>query len=666
MENRRPSRNANLLSVNPAGMRSHRLRTLHSVALFILMALPSASLAAIKLKTVVDANIYAGPAISGQPLLKVPANKILEAEGKSGKFYKVIRGPDANTITGYIHENVVEEVSEEDLRTAGGPDDKPGAQSDLEAEVGSSIEESKNLITQGKDLAKANESLRLLIPKILNIEEPQKRKARACDLYYWLGIALEKQGEVNQAVREFQNMFAVDPVIAKDITQNVPDSIVSSLIANAENRQKGKSILYQLDINTEPKGATVIVNGQVIGLSPCPYTTTEPKVVIEVVKEGFEKAQESFIMTETTAKRTYPLRGVGRTVLIKSIPPGGRVFLDGQDTGKVTDCELPCVSYASHTIGVKLDNHADWEMPLLIGEGSGPVPVSVEMTANNYVFFQAKGGLENKLFKLPKAIAFDKSGNIYVADEGDPKIRKFDPDFRPIANWGNAGDAFSDLKTPAGLAVDAQGFFYVTDYKQSCVLKYDKVGKLLKKWSGETLKDGGLKTPGGIAVDRNNDIIVADTYNYRVVKFSNMGAVKKAWGRSGTANGEFTLPTAVAVNSKNEIIVADRGGRIQKFTTDGEFLSRFEVHGPGETELKEPRGLGLDRGDNLYLADTGNDRVLKIAPDGRLVAQWGGGGAGKGQFAGPVGIAVNDRGAVFVVDKENLRVQEFRVPSKTP
>jgi DNA-binding beta-propeller fold protein YncE len=90
------------------------------------------------------------------------------------------------------------------------------------------------------------------------------------------------------------------------------------------------------------------------------------------------------------------------------------------------------------------------------------------------------------------------------------------------------------------------------------------------------------------------------------------------------------------------------------------------VGGPVESELKEPRGLGLDRNDYLYLADTGNDRVLKIAQDGRLVAQWGSGGTGKGQFRSPVGIAVSDKGAVFVVDKDNLRIQEFRVPSKTP
>ena len=639
---------------------------LGSALLFALVLLAAAFPAAVKLKTVVDAYIYAGPAISGQPLLKVPANKILEAEGKKGKFYKVIRDPEGNAIAGYIHENVVEEVSEEDVRASVGPYEKPGAQADLEAQVAASFEENRSLVTQGKDLDKASEALRSLIPMVFNIEDPQKRKARACDLYYWIGIALEKQGEANQAVREFQSMFAVDPLIAKDISQNVTDNVVNSLIANAENRHKGTYIRYELEVDTEPKGATVFIDGKMVGVSPCPYKTVEPKVMIEVVKDGFEAVKESFIMTETVARKTYTLRGIGRPVRVKSVPSGAKVFLDGQDTGKVTECELPCVSYAPHTVGVKLENHADWEGPLLVGEGTGPVPVTAELTANNYVFVKAKGGADSRLFRFPKAVAFDKSGNIYVADEGDFKLRKFDPDLQPVASWGNAGEEFRDLKTPAGLAVDAQGFVYVTDSAKSCVMKYDKGGKFLKKWSGETIKDGGLRMPGGIAVDRNNDIVVADTFNSRMIKFSNVGMVKKVWGKTGTANGEFSLPSAVAVNSRNEIIVVERGGRIQKFTADGEFLSQVELRGTGEQELKDPRGLGLDRDDYLYLADTGNDRILKIAPDGRLIAQWGSQGTGKGQFASPLGIGVNDRGAVFVADKDNNRIQEFRVPSKTP
>jgi DNA-binding beta-propeller fold protein YncE len=73
--------------------------------------------------------------------------------------------------------------------------------------------------------------------------------------------------------------------------------------------------------------------------------------------------------------------------------------------------------------------------------------------------------------------------------------------------------------------------------------------------------------------------------------------------------------------------------------------------------LFRPRGIGIDRFDRLYIADTGGGRVVIISTDGDVLAVWGGSGAGPGQFDQPTDVAVGLGGQVYVVDTFNQRIQ---------
>lgn len=75
-------------------------------------------------------------------------------------------------------------------------------------------------------------------------------------------------------------------------------------------------------------------------------------------------------------------------------------------------------------------------------------------------------------------------------------------------------------------------------------------------------------------------------------------------------------------------------------------------------------GVCTDSFDQVYIADTGNNRLLKFDPNGKLICQWGLPGTGDGQMTTPYGIAVNGKGNVFVVERDNQRFQEFRIPAK--
>jgi outer membrane protein assembly factor BamB len=90
-----------------------------------------------------------------------------------------------------------------------------------------------------------------------------------------------------------------------------------------------------------------------------------------------------------------------------------------------------------------------------------------------------------------------------------------------------------------------------------------------------------------------------------------------------------------------------------------EFQSRFGKRGGGDGDLEMPWGICVDRQDNIYVADWGNNRVQKFAPDGGLLARFEGSSTGVGSLKGPAGVAVDSDGDVYVTDWGNHRVQIY-------
>ena len=618
--------------------------------------------AAVKVKVIVDnASIKATPEIGSQTLANVALSTVLDVELKQGEWYKVTTTKEGTPITGYIHELLVEETSEGETPPVGASGALMKSQGEIGAEIELKMDESKSLIRQEREFDKATEDLRPLLAKAFSIDDRVRQKQIACEVYLWLGLACAKQGDNYGALKEFRNMFEVDYTYAKEVTRNIYEPAVGSFIDQAEKQYRGLLVDYSLEITTEPKEAVIKVDGKEIGLTPEVYRTPVPKFTLELIKEGFKTYKEEVFLSEAGSKKDIVLESIGRTVRLASTPSAAQVFLDDQDTGKVTDCELPYVAYGVHSLKLKKPNWADHEQSIEILEGPGPLTITAVLTVKDYVVGMKLGSPDSKFFKLPRAIAFDKDGFYFVADESDLKVKKYDPLGRLLGSWGDAGREFRSLKQPSGLAIDGQGFLYVTDAEAACVLKYSKEGKFVSKWGKRGAKPDELMTPLGIAIDRSGDVYVADSGNNRIVKYSTGGVAKKAWGKQGMGRGEFLFPTAVAVSSQNEIIVADRV-HIQRFTPDGDVVAAWGKGGAGDGELNRPLGLAVDPQNYIYVADSGNNRVQKFDLNGRFIAKWGSAGTGDGQMANPVAIAINDKGSVFVVELDNSRVQEFRIP----
>lgn len=177
---------------------------------------------------------------------------------------------------------------------------------------------------------------------------------------------------------------------------------------------------------------------------------------------------------------------------------------------------------------------------------------------------------------------------------------------------------------------------------------------------------GQFQTPRDLALAQDGTIYVADTFNNRIQHLAADGSVLQVWGsfadisKGEAPGGTFYQPWGIAIGADGSVFVADTWNhRIQKFTSDGQFVNMWGYFGQADTPFAiwGPRDIAIDNVGNVYITDTGNKRIVIYDENGNFVSQFGSVGLEPGQFDEPVGVAVDKDGLVYVVDTWNQRIQ---------
>jgi sugar lactone lactonase YvrE len=296
----------------------------------------------------------------------------------------------------------------------------------------------------------------------------------------------------------------------------------------------------------------------------------------------------------------------------------------------------------------------------------------------------------------------DLSGNLYIAEWGNYRIRKVAPGgtISTVAGTGTPG-YFGDggaatsarLNAPTGVAGDPSGNLYIADWGNYRIRKVTPGGTISTVAGNGTLYfgDGGPATsaqldgPRGVTVDASGNLYIADNGNHRVRKVTPGGTISTVVG-NGTAgysgdggpaaSARLNLPAGLAVDSSGNLYTADEEDcRIRKVTLGGTIST---VAGNGTTgysgdggpatsaQLSGLRGVAVDPAGNLYIADTYNNRIRKVAPGGTISTVAGngtegyagdGGPATSAQLSTPFGVAVDSGGNLYIADYGNHRIR---------
>jgi len=311
----------------------------------------------------------------------------------------------------------------------------------------------------------------------------------------------------------------------------------------------------------------------------------------------------------------------------------------------------------------------------------------------------ANGAGSTAQFDSPSGVAVDSRGNAYVADADNHRIRKITPAraVSTLAGGGISGDASGNtdgigaaarFNYPSGVAVDSSGNAYVADSGNNRIRKITPLG-VVSTLAG-TGTEARFSYPYGVAVDSSGNVYVADSGNHRIRKITPLGVVSTLAG-SGTRGhvddtgkkARFSYPYGVAVDSRGNVYVADSyNHRIRKITSADSIEDRVVTtlagtdtsgfaDGIGSTaQFNRPSDVAVDSSGNVYVADRENHRIRKITPAG-VVSTFAGSTEGfaegigsTAQFDYPSDVAVDSRGNVYVADTYNHRIRkiEYKVP----
>ena len=239
-----------------------------------------------------------------------------------------------------------------------------------------------------------------------------------------------------------------------------------------------------------------------------------------------------------------------------------------------------------------------------------------------------------------------------------------------------------------GIAVNMGGKIVITDNLGHCIYVFEKEGNCLRKIGNQGSNSGQFSHPAGVSFVNDNEILIADQLNHRIQHINiQTGTVVKSFGKDGAGNGEFKNPIDVCLDDEGRIVVTEYGNhRIHVLSKEGETISifgnsgpeklsyptccipyknmffvsdrdnnctkvfdqsrtllyKFGKYGDRDRQFNTPRGVLIDRGNNLLVCDGDNNRVQQFCLDGRFI------GKTITCLPGPVGIATAPDGRILV------------------
>ena len=266
-------------------------------------------------------------------------------------------------------------------------------------------------------------------------------------------------------------------------------------------------------------------------------------------------------------------------------------------------------------------------------------------------FFGDGGEASSARLFFPTGVTHDASGNIYIADRNNNRIRKVDSTGNISTIYGDGTSA--TLNQPRSVAIDQSGNLYIADTGNNRVIE-------INSSQAASIVAGQLSAPAYVSVDASGSLYISDTGNNRVLKAS-AGVLSTV--------ASVSQPAAAIADPNGNLYISESGlNQVVEIAPTGKISVVAQT-------LNNPGGLTLDSAGDLFIADSGHNQIVEVPASGSsaIIA-----GTGAPDFSGdngpaalaalnlPTDVCTDASGNVLIADSANGRVRKLIAPSVPP
>ena len=399
-------------------------------------------------------------------------------------------------------------------------------------------------------------------------------------------------------------------------------------------QRRPEGVTYWVQVATTPANATTYFDSRVV-----PLTTWHYRV------RAFNDTASSAFSNEATAKTPAPPPQTGTEWTITTIAGTGEQVYGG-DGGPAVRAQL------NWPYGVAVDSAGNVYISDLFDHRIRRVDTRGTITTIAGTGKQGYSGDGGPAVKAqlanPQGVAVDGAGNVYIADRSNSRIRRIDTEGMITTIAGTGAKGYSgdggpavgaELNWPFGVALDRTGNLYIADSNNHRIRRVDTTGvintiagngELGYSGDGALAVHARLFQPSGLAVDDAGNLYFADAPNQSVRRVDANGTITTVAGGGYDGDGgpatlaRLRQPSGVAVDPLGNLYIADsQNHRIRRVDTRGIIST---IAGTGEAsysgdggpavraELHRPGRVAVDRDGNIYVTDSENHRLRVITP----------------------------------------------------
>ena len=261
-----------------------------------------------------------------------------------------------------------------------------------------------------------------------------------------------------------------------------------------------------------------------------------------------------------------------------------------------------------------------------------------------------------------RAIAVGQDDTIAITDSEKRRVCVLGMDGTLKKSFGSKGTRDGTFKHKiTGAVFDPDGNLYVTDDDNGRLQKFRlEDGQVLNIIGEPGGKPGKLDRPRGLAFhEADQKLYISEFDSHRISVFLPNGQHRHCFGKKGHAFGKLKNPLGLAFGPDGNLYVVDSGNnRIQVFTPEGDAVRSFN-NKYGSVNLNQPWDIVVTTEGYVLVTERSGNCVSVFHSDGTFILQFGSKGSESGKFDQPCGIAINGQGQVFVMDSNNKRIQMF-------